>query len=57
MDESISHEDVQELLPAGSSFKVEMALNGNGVLENGNVTHDALFKKSRELIHEYFWER
>jgi len=42
-------------LPDGSSFKVEMAVNGKGVWMSGGYAKDSLFKSAQKHIPEFHW--
>lgn len=42
-------------LPAGSTFRIEIAPNGRGVWEAGGYANDGLFRTARQIIPEFHW--
>ena len=36
-------------------YRIEMAYNGNGIWEHGTYIRDSLFKKSKELVGDFYW--
>jgi hypothetical protein len=47
--------DIRSRLPRGSTFRLEMAPNGNGVWETEDYAVDSLFHKMRTMLDEFFW--
>lgn len=52
---AVYQHELEASLPAGSTFKVEMAFNGLGVDDHGNYTQDELALTAAELLDQYYW--